>query len=206
MSAKKPRITVTCGSCGKEFETTETHLNRGRGKHCSRSCGNRATGTKHGHTTKSGQSRTYNSWTTMIQRCTNPKATKYDLYGGAGVSVSDEWRSFDRFLADMGERPEGKTLDRIDGSKGYCKENCRWATPLEQQANLRSNVNVRYRGETLNMKALSRRLGVDVSTLKYRIRKGWPETRWAEPPMITGARNLHAGTARVRQPAGSPTP
>jgi hypothetical protein len=77
---------------------------------------------------------TYNSWRDMIQRCTNPNHEQYAGYGGKGVYVCDEWfKSFQKFLSDMGPRPEGKTLDRYPDPKGpYMLKNCRWATPKEQ--------------------------------------------------------------------------
>lgn len=102
MVAKGVWITVACGECGKEFEVPEYRLRNGRGKYCSRHCGNAATGRKHGHTTKTGQSRTYNSWAQVIQRCENPKHPKYPAYGGRGIKVCARWHDFQSFLADMG--------------------------------------------------------------------------------------------------------
>lgn len=81
---------------------------------------------------------TYNSWRMMKNRCTNPNAMDWKYYGGRGITMCDRWRSFDNFLADMGERPDiFLTLDRIDNEKGYSPKNCRWATKQEQRLNQR---------------------------------------------------------------------
>lgn len=87
---------------------------------------------------KRKRSPAYHSWNAMIQRCTNPKHRSYEHYGARGVTVDPSWiGNFKQFLADMGERPEGMTLDRIDYDKPYCKENCKWATDSQQSKNRR---------------------------------------------------------------------
>ena len=80
---------------------------------------------------------TYFVWRAMIQRCTNPNTTHYDRYGGRGISVCERWLKFENFLADMGEKPKGLTLDRIDNNGNYENSNCRWVTHKE-------NCNNRY--------------------------------------------------------------
>ena len=90
---------------------------------------------KHGHAFDGEPSPTYRSWHKMRQRCNNPNYTGYARYGGRGIKHDPHWSDFRKFLADMGERPDGKTLDRIDNEGDYCVANCRWATKAEQDNN-----------------------------------------------------------------------
>ena len=90
----------------------------------------------HGHGSPGKNSPTYNSWRSMKDRCSGSSRHNWMNYGGKGIKVCERWEtSFVNFLADMGERPEGKTLDRIDSRLDYSPENCRWATAEEQSAN-----------------------------------------------------------------------
>ena len=93
-------------------------------------------------TAKHGLSSTkqYKAWAGIIQRCTNPKNHKWHRYGGRGITVCDRWRTYDNFLSDMGERPAGLSVDRIDNDGNYEPANCRWSTPKEQSNNTSFNV------------------------------------------------------------------
>lgn len=122
----------------------------------------------------------YEIWRGMRQRCSNPKATKYQYYGGRGIRVCKRWRdSFENFVADMGERPPGTSLDRIDGHRDYGPANCRWATRKEQRENYRPEGQSAIRWVTFNgvrkgLAEWARQLGLHVTTLESRLEKGWP--------------------------------
>ena len=124
--------------CGRSGQILSNSLLRGRSLSC-KHCVNYSHIHKiHGHTSRSSKpTNTYISWDCMIQRCTNTNNVAYHNYGGRGITICDEWLDFKNFLRDMGERPSGKTLDRIDNNKGYDITNCRWATKSEQELNKR---------------------------------------------------------------------
>lgn len=84
---------------------------------------------------------TYRTWASIIQRCTNTNSTGWHKYGARGIKVCDRWRIYLNFLEDMGERPQGKSIDRINNEGNYEPSNCRWATPYEQTHNRRKNHN-----------------------------------------------------------------
>ena len=104
----------------------------------------RVTHIRHGHAAYGKPSRTYKSWRSMLERCTNPNKDNFALYGGRGIQVCAEWTFFDNFLRDMGERPEGTSLDRIDVNGHYEPNNCRWSTLSAQQQNRRPMVKREY--------------------------------------------------------------
>ena len=89
--------------------------------------------------TKHGLSKTpvYNSWLAMISRCNNHNRNQYKNYGGRGITVCSRWLEFKNFFEDMGERPDGLTIERKNNNLGYFKENCKWATKIEQSRNQR---------------------------------------------------------------------
>ena len=123
----------------------------------------------HGHTT-GGFSPEYHSWSCMLQRCTNPTRKSYKHYGGKGVRVCDRWLQFENFLADMGSRPAGLSLDRIDVTGDYTKENCRWADNTTQARNSRQVVWVEMFGERKRLVEWCEVLNVSINTVRDRVK------------------------------------
>lgn len=140
-----------------------------------KSCGCLAgVGVKHGHSSGGRQSHTYKTWASMKERCTNPCHDAFVRYGGRGIGVCQRWQdSFEAFLEDMGPRPAGHTLDRIDNTKGYSKDNCRWATQRQQQNNRRNNRLVTVSGVEDTLANHCRRYGVKPHVMRYRLKNGW---------------------------------
>lgn len=115
----------------------------------------------------------YSVWQSMIRRCTHPNSISFRYYGGRGINVCDRWRhSFENFLTDMGCRPEGMSLDRIDGNGNYEPSNCRWATQLQQDENRRSTRRITVKGETRTLTQWSNLTGTPRSTIQARLRRG----------------------------------
>lgn len=154
----EPKITISPTSgykithrkilCECDCGTTGIYFLSNLRKGCTKSCGcerdkqskKRLKGNKnslvHGHTWNGGYaSPTYRSWHNMRQRCKNPNTPKYSYYGGRGITVCDRWNTFTNFLEDMGERPEGTSIDRINPNGNYEPTNCRWSTWVEQNNN-----------------------------------------------------------------------
>jgi len=120
----------------------------------------------------------YQTWSNAMQRCMNPRSHDYRYYGGRGIEVCDRWRaSPEAFIADIlneiGERPAGWQLDRIDNARGYEPGNVRWATPSMNCRNRRSNRVFEFRGEMLSLAGIAERVGLNYTTLHSRLRLGW---------------------------------
>lgn len=182
MVTKVDRVARNCLQCGAPMRVLESKIRAGRGRFCSKSCGAAHRSKVHGHTTHEGLSATYRSWAAMKQRCGNPKAGSYARYGGRGIGYTPAWETFAQFLADMGERPEGKTLDRIDPEGDYGPSNCRWATLSEQQTNHRRTKRYLFGGAMLTLPEIASATGLTRDTLSYRYKNGWPQHLIASPP------------------------
>lgn len=179
---KFPNWICRC-SCGTEKPVSGISLRKGQSSACPGHYRKHPRGT---YTPGS----LYYVWSSMIARCYNKKHTSYPRYGGRGVVVCDEWReSYQTFVRDMGLRPEGKSLDRINNDGPYSKANCRWVDDYEQNANKRNSLIVECEGKKMALCEVARRYGVPYQKLYNQHRtQGYPL-----PQAIDRARNLASG-------------
>ena len=168
---------TTC-DCGNSQIVTGNHLRQGNTKSCgclndevrAMQCVKRST--KHGFAKRKQQTKEYVTWCNMIARTENEARQDFRFYGAKGVKVCERWRtSFENFYTDMGNKPDGMTIDRIDPTGDYSPDNCRWATWEVQHQNTRSVLKYEVFGEVLTLKEMSVKYGKTISSLKQRISK-----------------------------------
>ncbi len=142
--------TKSCGCLKKEHDYSKNHLIHGMSK-----------------------TRTYKSWAHMKDRCDNKNNHKFYSYGGRGISVCERWHSFENFLSDMGEVPEGMSIDRVDNDGNYEPSNCRWATCKEQNNNTRRTKFISYNGLSITISELADIVNIPRDVLNVRLKRGW---------------------------------
>ncbi len=186
-------VTAVC-DCGKELELRVDTI-AGKTKCHETLCGS------HGD---SGTP-TYISWQAMLNRCQNPAHRNYHRYGAVGVTVCEKWKSYPAFLADMGKRPSGHTLDRIDGTKGYSPGNCRWADSETQQRNRKDLKLVMYHGKVVLLVEAIKNCKASPVTVYQRIKKGWTAEQAIDTPACNKRKKKHeGGIGNVRTKPGLP--
>lgn len=125
----------------------------------------------------------YKVWWSMIDRCTNPDSQSWKDYGGRGISVCDRWMIFENFVADMGNKPIGLSIDRIDNNGNYEKTNCRWATNKQQQVNRRVAKILTFNGQTKPASEWAKDYGMVYESLMTRLWRGWSIERALTTPV-----------------------
>ena len=153
--------------CGKEKVICINNVKTGHTKSCG--CLYKGINTKHGMT----KTRTFKSWHSMKNRCLNKKATGYNYWGGRGITIHPRWITFENFYEDMGEMPEGKSLDRIDNNGNYTPKNCKWSNSKEQNNNTRRNHFLTYKNKTLTVSQWAEELGIKRDSIYLRLSRGW---------------------------------
>ena len=126
----------------------------------------------HGHARSHNHSPTYKVWAGMKKRCSTPSMTAYKYYGGRGISVCERWQSFSNFLEDMGEKPDGSTIDRIDVDGNYEPLNCRWSDARTQSRNRRNAIVITAFGETKTLPEWVESSKLSYTTIYLRLKKG----------------------------------
>ncbi len=135
----------------------------------------------------------YSTWRGMRSRCEQPKDGSYRRYGARGIKVCERWKSFANFLSDMGSRPDGASIDRIDPDGDYEPGNCRWATLTEQARNKRSVPLYEVDGVKLSVAGWAERLGVPSRLIDNRLRRGWaPRKAILTPTLPVGTKTRGA--------------
>ena len=174
-SSRNIRWECLC-DCGEMTVVQGGSLKNGRTRSCG--CLQKEIATKHGME----DTLTYTTWAQMKTRCLNPRHRWYSYYGGRGIRVCRRWLQFENFLADMGVKPKGMTLDRLDNSGDYSSGNCRWATREVQQNNRRNTRFLLFRGKRQSVMQWCRELGIAERLIRGRLRLGWsPERIFTEP-------------------------
>lgn len=148
--------------CGIQKAVEASTLKRGTSKSC-------GCLTEH----KKIKTSTYKRWALMKARCLNPNNNRYQYYGGRGIKVCERWLDFRNFYADMGDCPEGMTIERIDSDGNYEPSNCKWLKKEEQSKNRRSNIKIAFNGKTQNLMDWAKELNLSPGTLYSRIERGW---------------------------------
>lgn len=172
----KNRYGVFLCACGSVVERNLSHFRNGRLKDCGHSARalSSARATRHGHCASGASTKTHEAWHQMKARCLNPAHASYGDYGARGISVCERWMSFDNFLSDMGNAPDGMSLDRYPDNNGnYEPSNCRWATMREQCNNKRNNHILEFNGRRLTISEWSDATGIKDCTISERLRHGW---------------------------------
>ena len=177
--------------CGNEIVAMSEHVKSGHTQSCGCIWIENCRKHGHGHDQNGQQTRTYKAWVNMRSRVSGRYEQYDDSYADRGITVCDRWQnSFENFLADMGECPAGKTLDRHpDNAGNYEPTNCRWATPAQQNRNMRRNKMVSFRGETMCLLDACHLAGMHPATIQYRLNAGWSVADALSTP--PGPRNPH---------------
>lgn len=184
-TSKKFKSAVFLCECGNRKVVKVGSVVAGESLSCGCLCVeiNDAQRTKHGHSRNGRKSSEYISWSRMKQRCYNETHAMWPEYGSRGISVCERWRdSFEAFLEDMGPRPDGCSIDRIDNDGDYEPRNCRWSNSHDQSRNKRSNIMIEVNGVTKCITDWSASCGAAVSTIKYRLKRGWSAERAVTEP------------------------
>lgn len=182
--------------CGRAAVVYGQDLKRGRTKSCG--CLQAEVRMQHGM----AHLPVYKVWSSMLQRCENPKSQAWPNYGGRGIEVSKEWHDFKNFIADMGDRPKGYSIEREDNDGNYCKYNCTWVVTKVQNNNTRRNRVIEFNGEKRTLAEWSEKIGINWYSLRNRLDiLGWSveKTLGTLPKETVGVKHSYKGKTQTLQ-------
>jgi hypothetical protein len=177
----KPQYFCRC-VCGKTVVARGKQLRSGKTQSCKclRYERLKKSLTTHGYSF----TKTYKVWGAMSDRCRNQKCIAFKHYGGRGITICERWLKFENFLADMGHRPKGKTIDRINVNGNYEPSNCRWATPIQQANNTRGVRRITHKGVTQTISEWAMQLSIPRTTIALRLERGLPVVEILKPKQV----------------------
>lgn len=171
--------------CGTSHIANQSNLKSGKIKSCG--CLHRDNLRKKNMSHGMTRTSEYRIWADMIKRCYNRKHPSYYHYGGRGIAVCDEWKTFSGFISDMGFRPSREySLDRIENNTGYSPANCRWATRAEQSNNKRTTIKLTAYGQSKTAKEWAEITGLNQKLITERKRRGWTDEAAVSMPKLSG--------------------
>lgn len=165
--------------CGIEKVIYNQSVKLGRSRSCGCLCRERTSAAKtiHGAWRNGKETGAHLSWRNMIDRCYRPKNPRFDIYGGRGIEVCPAWHDFRAFLKDMGERPLGLTLERLNTNNDYSPSNCKWSTQKDQQNNRCNNHRLIIDGVSKTVAQWAEVSPISVTTIYARLYAGWSAKR-----------------------------
>jgi len=180
-STKSGRAKWLCiCECGNQTTVLASSLKTGNTISCG--CVLKSKITRHGKS----NTKIYQIWLSMKTRCNNPRSNRYEYYGGKGITFDSSWKVFERFYADMNEGyEEGLSLDRIDTTQGYSKENCRWVNYTVQNNNKSDNILLLNKGKFMTVEQISKITGLSTTTIYNRRQRGWSDNRIITTPVMS---------------------
>lgn len=189
----KTRWLCQC-ACGKTCEVTTSQLRSGKTRSCGCLRREKAASTcTHGHARRDSNTRSYRIWRSLFKRCYKSSSPYFGRYGGRGIEVDPRWFTFKGFYTDMGDCPEGLSLERLNNDRNYWKGNCVWATKITQARNTSTNKMITWQGRTLCVAEWAEVYKITQSLLWQRIyRLGWS----VEKALTTPPRPIRSGPKR----------
>lgn len=190
-SGQRKRLWRCRCDCGGEITAHGSSLKSGNTVSCwcvRRESASKISVRKHGDCSDGKMTVEYRTWQAMLSRIKNPRNCNFKHYGARGIKVCERWHDFALFLDDMGRRPVGGSIERINNDGNYEPVNCRWATNVEQNNNTRGNRHLDHLGKRMTVAEWSFQTGISHGTIMQRLRMGWSAEKTLSQPVRSKSR------------------